>query len=152
MRFLLELTNPRAGWVDVALALGDDAFGFAASAVLNDPVRELAELGLFVARGERGRAAVTFWLEPAGYELAVIRDDACRLEWHYAHEARPRLVRPQLVHACPIEAPRAIASELLRCLRELQPLVPLDGDTSVWPHPYPMATATRLAGLLSARP
>ena len=117
MRFSLELTNPRAGWIDVAIAIGDDSFGFAASDVLNDP---------------------------AGYELAVTRDDACTLAWTYAHDAMPRLVRPQLVHACAIDAPRAIASEILRCLRVLHPL--LDGGG--WPHPFPIEAATRLAGLL----
>jgi hypothetical protein len=152
MRFVLELTNPRAGWIDVAVAIGDDSFGFAASAVLADPIRELAELGLFIATGESGRAAVRFWLEPAGYELAVTRDDAYKLAWSYAHEARPQLLRPQLVHERVIDAPRAVASEILRCLRDVQPLLPLDGDQRVWRHPFPMEAVTRLAGLLAARP
>ena len=151
MRFLLELTNPRAGWIDVAVAIGDDSFGFAASDVLNDPIRELADLGMFVATGELGRLAATFWLEPAGYELAVTRDDLFRLAWSYARDARPRLRRPQILHEHAIAAPLTIASEILRCLREVQPLVPLDGDKSIWRHPYPMATATRLAGVLAAR-
>ena len=145
MRFLLELTNPRAGWIDVAIAIGDDSFGFAASAVLNDPIRELAELGLVLASGESGRVAVRFWLEPAGYELAVTRADACTLAWTYAHDAMPRLVRPQLVQECAIDAPRAIASEILRCLRAVQPLL----DGGAWPHPFPIEAATRLAGLLA---
>lgn len=151
MRFRLDLTNPRAGWVDVALAIGDDSFGFAASDVLNDPIRELADLALFLATGEHGRIAATFWLEPAGYELAITHDDQVRLAWSYGHDARPQLRRPQLVHEHGLDAPRAIASEILRSLRELQLLVPVDGDKGIWRHPYPMAAATRLAGILTTR-
>jgi hypothetical protein len=52
------------------------------------------------------------------------------------------------VHECSIDAPRAIASEILRCLRDVQPLL----DDRAWRHPFPMEAATRLAGLLAARP
>jgi hypothetical protein len=144
VRFSIDLTDPRNGWIEVAVAIGEDSYGFSASDVLNDPIRELADLGLFLASSDHARVAVRFWLEPAGYELAVTRD---RLTWSYAHNAGPNLVKPQVRQDLEIETPHAIAREILRCLRDVHPLL----DTKNWRHPFPMETATRLAGVLAAR-
>ena len=147
MSFALELANPRAGWLDVTVALGP-RIAFSASHVLNDPLRELAELALFIASRDRGRCAVRFWLEPEGHELAADRDDTLRLTWRSADRARPDLVEPRLVHARVVDAPRAIASEILRALRDVQPHLPVDGNSGIWSHPFPVAQVARLADAL----
>lgn len=152
MSFAIELTNPRAGWLDVEVSFeGHSPFAFCASHVLNDPIRELAVLGLFLLTGQRGRFAVRFWLEPEGYELAATEhDDTYSLQWSYAEEASPDLRDPTRLLDRPF-SPRAIASELLRALRAAEPLLPAKRTSSVWQHPFPADAVARLADALAAR-
>jgi hypothetical protein len=131
VRFQLELANPRHGWLDVVVVLGERRNELVASSVLNDPVRELAELALFVMRGEHGDIAVRFWREPEWYELRATRG---ALTWRD--------------YALAVPSPRVVASEILRALRELEPQISVDGDSERWAHPFPAAQVDALAALL----
>ena len=118
--FRIDIRNPRHGWIDVDFVLGDRRFELTASHVLNDPVTELAELALFVARSDPGQADVTFWLEPAGYGLRASRGPDLKLAVLYAEYAGRRLWDPSVVSEHPVGV-SSTASEIVRCLRAAQP-------------------------------
>jgi hypothetical protein len=114
--FSISIRNPRHGWCDVELCLGEHRFEWAVSDVANDPVQQLADLGLFAAGHDLGRTSVTFWLEPAGYSLEAVRDPEWRLSLQYSKHAFARLFDPTFVAEQSID-PRTCAVEILRCLR-----------------------------------
>jgi hypothetical protein len=149
--FAIKICNPRVGWIDVVLRLGERSFQLAVSDVANDPVRELAELALFIARGEPGRARAMFWLEPAGYELSAIRDPDLILALSYSEDAYTTLFDPTLVLAQRVE-PSGSATELLDCLRTAQPIfaAALVANPRSWSHPFPESLVSQLAAALSA--
>lgn len=113
------------------LALGDRRDTFSASAVLNDPVRDLAELALFVLRGEHGDITARFWLEPAWYEL---RATPGALVWRG--------------YALAFSSARVVASEIVRALRELQPQISAGGDRERWYHAFPAEQLAAAEALL----
>jgi len=146
--FAIDFMQPRHGWLEVAVAFPTQRYTFAASHVLNDPIRELADLALLLAGGDHGKCIATFWLEPAGYELAAVLYDKPQLVWTHWTQTFPRTQQPTLLEEFAIDAPRAVASELLRALTDLRSLVPADGDPDMWKHPYPAEQVDRLAALL----
>jgi len=97
MAFAIDIRNPRHGWIDVAFHLNERDFRFKASNVSNDPVRDLAELALFIVRGAPWRSHVTFWLEPEGYELRASRDPAVRLVVSSSRHAYRTLFDPEVL-------------------------------------------------------
>lgn len=67
----IDLRPPRHGWLDYTIELGVFRLEESASWVLNDPLEELVETGLFLAgRGTETRR-VCLWAEPGGYALDV---------------------------------------------------------------------------------
>jgi hypothetical protein len=149
--FTISIRNPRAGWIDVDLRLGEQSFQLAVSHVANDPVRELAELALFIARGEPGRARVTFWLEPAGYELSASRDRDLKLALSHSNDAFRTLFDPALVLEQRVE-PSASAAEILNCLRAARSIfaAAVVADRDSWSHPFPESLVSQLETALSA--
>jgi hypothetical protein len=147
----IDVRNPRSGWIDVDLRLDERRFEMAVSDVANDPIRELAELALFIAKREPHGARATFWLEPAGYELSASRDPEPTLYLSYAERAFATLFPPTtLVLECPID-PDVSASEILRCLRVARPMfvAARATDPRAWRHPFPEAHVTSLADLVA---
>lgn len=148
--FTIDFTQPRHGWIEVAVAFPAQRYTFAASHVLNDPIRELADLALLLASGEPGQCIATFWLEPAGYELSAVLYDKPCLVWTHWTQTFPRTQQPTVLDELAIDSRRAIASELMRSLTALRSLVPAEGDPAMWKHAFPAPQLERLAGLLTA--
>jgi hypothetical protein len=133
--FAIDIGTPHHGWIDIDVTIDVERFAFSASHVLNDPIRELADLARFVASNERGRVRVLFWLEPQGYELAVTRDDELRIALHRSEMASPDLDDPVvLVLERPLEA-IPFVREIVRCLRAVQPSFPVAHEH--WMEPFP---------------
>jgi hypothetical protein len=150
MSLSISIRNPRHGWIDVDLHLGEQRFELPVSHVANDPVRELAELALFIARGEPGCARVTFWIEPAGYELCARRDAVLNLALSYSEHAFTTLFDPTPVLEQQVE-PSACAVAILNCLRAAQPMfaAAVAADRSAWCHPFPEALLSQLEGAVA---
>jgi hypothetical protein len=151
MSFAINITNPRRGWIDVEIRLGEQRFEFAASDVANDPVRQLAELALSLVRCEPPNARAVFWLEPSGYELSAIRDPELELMLSYSEDAFANLFDPSVVLQQPVDA-SATAGEILRCLGTAKSLVAAAGavDERPWAHPFPDALVGQLEAALEA--
>ncbi len=148
MNFSINIRNPRSGWLDLDLQVGEWQLKHSVSAVANDPVRELAELALFIVRNDSGRARVVFWLEPAGYELAAVRDHELELLVRYSKHAFANLFDPELVLEHQIDPTQCVA-EILRCLRAAQPVFAVS-DRAAWSHPFPTAVLDELEAMVSA--
>lgn len=151
MSFAINIANPRRGWIDVALSLGDERLEFAASDVANDPVRQLAELALSIVRGEQSKARAVFWLEPSGYELCASRDPELKLTLSHSGDAFSSLFDPVVVLRQPVDA-RTTAVEILRSLRTAKGLFAAAAavDPRPWAHPFPDALVTQLEAALDA--
>lgn len=127
-RVRLELGAPKHGWLPFRLVLDDFELEALASGVCNDPLEELIDMGVFLARGGSGMRRVCLWLEPAGFavdawnlgdefaELLVSRDDsfvppmsACALE-----EVRRYSVDRRTLARC-------VEEEVARLLRDHEP-------------------------------
>lgn len=133
MPLSLTIHGARHGWLELELVLAEQRVSFAASDVLNDPVRELADLALFIARRGVGSARASFWLEPAGYELRAVRDWKLDLALVSAREAYPNITHGELVAEESVDAivtARHIASQL-RLAQQL-----LAGRTA-WKYGFP---------------
>lgn len=151
MAFAINIGNPRAGWIDVDFRLDDQELRFSASSVLNDPVRELAELGLFIAHGHPWRARVLFWLEPEGYEVCASREPELVLRVSYSEAPCTRRRDPTVVLERTID-PMATAMEILRCLRAAQPMFAAANaaDARSW-HTFPYEQVLELEQALAQR-
>ena len=66
-----EFQPPRHGWLPLSIRLDQFALDLHASAVSNDPLKELIDWGQYVLDGTTGFRRVCFWLEPNGYALDV---------------------------------------------------------------------------------
>lgn len=138
MSFAINIENPRSGWIDIELCVGERRFEFAASDVANDPVRELAELALSVVRGEPLRARAVFWLEPSGYELSALRDPQLELTVSYSEHAFASLFDPEVMLRHRVDATET-GAEILRCLRAAKGLLAKAAtvDARPWAHAFP---------------
>lgn len=150
MSFAIRINEARHGWLYMELWLGEQKLEWMASDVLNDPVRELAELALFIASGDAGARSVNFWLEPQGYELCATYNLELKLKLLFSDEAYPSLWRPKLVTVEIIDRGTA-AREILRCLRAAQPLFRTTPSPNgrVWNQPFPDAAMARLEAMLT---
>ena len=150
MSFAINIENPRRGWIDVALSLGEERFEFAASDVANDPVRQLAELALSIVRGEPSKVRAVFWLEPSGYELCAGRDPDLKLTVSYSEHAFANLFDPAVVLRETVDA-FATAAEILRSLRTAKSLFGAAAavDPRPWAHPFPDTLVTQLEAALN---
>lgn len=150
MAFSISIRNPRHGWIDVELRLGEQRFELPVSDVANDPVRELAELALFIARAELGSARVTFWIEPAGYELCAMRGAVLNLVLSYSEYAFRTLDDPSPVLEQQVD-PSECAAAILNCLRAAQPVfaAAVVADRTAWGHPFPEALLLQLDAALA---
>jgi len=149
MSFAINIENPRRGWIDVALSLGEERFEFAASDVANDPVRQLAELALSIVRGEPSKVRAVFWLEPSGYELCASRDPDLKLTVSYSEHAFANLFDPAVLLRETVDA-FATAVEILRSLRTAKSLFAVAAavDPRPWAHPFPDTLVTQLEAAL----
>lgn len=150
MLFSISIRNPRQGWIDVDLRLDEQRFELPVSDIANDPVRELAELALLVARGEPGSARVTFWIEPAGYELCAKRDAVLNLVLSYSEHAFRTLFDPSPVLEQQVD-PSECADAILNCLRAAQPMfaAAVAADRTAWCHPFPESLLLQLEAALA---
>ena len=143
MSFYIHIHEAVHGWLAIELTVGSRRLELMASDVYNDPLRELAELALFLANGQTGVRGVELHFEPDYYELRANKDDELRLQLVYVEDR----------HVAPEEAITGTASarEILHCLRSAQPLLtaspPEDGR--VWDEPFPELAVARLEGLRS---
>lgn len=137
--FAIHLLRPRSGWVDVDLTLGAHRVHFAASHVLNDPVEELAGFGLLLMQPQDvARRSVTFWLEPAGYELLASDEAPTELRLRYAKYAYPRLGDAIDVARIRLDR-RACGAEIARCLRSASAefVQARSENRHAWNQPFP---------------
>ena len=145
MTFAIDIGGAGAGWVGIDLTLGEQTFEMWVSDVANDPLRELADLALFVARGDLGEARATFWLEPEGYELRAVRDSALVLAVRHSRRAFATLQDPRLVLEREVEW-RPVASELARALRAMLAVPP-----PRWRYELPAEQIVALEAMLRRR-
>jgi hypothetical protein len=138
--FSISISNARVNWIDVDVSVGDVRRQFMASAVLNDPLRELADLGVFVATREAGTLGVRFWLEPAGLELRAYRRPELVLALYEADDASPALLRPRLVVEEEIDA-AAAARAILGCLLRVEQIL----SPQTWQYAFPAERTSVLA-------
>ena len=143
--FSISISNARANWIDINLNVGDELRQFMASSVLNDPLRELADLGVFIATREPGTLGVRFWLEPGGLELRAVWQPELVLVLYEADEAYPALDRPRVVVEEVVE-PNAAARELLRSLLRAEHVL----SPQTWGHEFPAERASVLADAIAA--
>lgn len=118
----LELRPPIHGWLEIVLALDDFRLASCASWVLNDPLEELVDLGLFVTRGSSGTRRVCLWTEPAGYALDAwnLNDELAQLRLSYAKSFVPPMAGRalRLEHQCTVER-SALAAAIRDALERL---------------------------------
>jgi hypothetical protein len=67
--FDLRLGTPSAGWLPLAVRVGERVYETEASGVLNDPLDELVEAAVALRRDDRVCASVRLWEEPEWKEL-----------------------------------------------------------------------------------
>ena len=65
----VELSPPEHGWLAIRIALDDFELDERVSNVSGDPLEELLDLAVFLARGGSGMRRVSLWLEPTGFAL-----------------------------------------------------------------------------------
>lgn len=145
--FSIRISNARANWVDVSVSIGDERRQFMASSVLNDPLRELADLGVFIAAREPGTLGVRFWLEPAGIELRAFWKPELVLALYEADEAYPDLDRSRRIVVEQAVDSYAAAREILRCLLDTEHVV----SPRTWHHEFPAERASVLADAIATR-
>ena len=68
-RLQVELRDPGVGGLGFRLVLDEFELNERASGVSNDPLEELIDMGLFLARGGSGMRRVCIWLEPEGFAV-----------------------------------------------------------------------------------
>ena len=151
MTFTLAIRHFRHGWADISLTFGPENLEFSASAVANDPLEELAELGVALLTGGSLPRQATFWLEPEGYDLlAWSQDGATWLALRYAECAFARLWEPIETRAKAVVTKRAVAHELHRALEACKDAVQLVNGTPHWCYPYPEALTAKLGAELQS--
>lgn len=145
--FSIKITKAHANWIHIELEIGGARQVLMASSVLNDPLRELADLGVFIATREPGNLGARFWLEPNGLELrASWRQADLVLALYEADEAYPELRQPRLALEGVVDANEA-ARELLRCLNAARSLL----TREQWRHDFPAERVSVLADAIAVR-
>ena len=155
MTFSISIGEPRVGWLTASLRFDSQTYEFQFSDVANDPLTELAELGLSLLSDKYPMCSTTFWLEPEGYELRASRADILVLTLSHSDSAFAKLFPSlTLIGSMPVDGP-GTAREILRALRAIAPL--LTPDTSEnrpteqrasWVHPYPLTLVEQLKNAL----
>jgi hypothetical protein len=138
--FFIQILDVRHGWLDVELHLASEQRRFGASHVLNDPVRELAELALALVNGEAGDLGVEFWLEPNWLELHANASRDVALELIEIDDMAER----SEVLASEVVDPTATAREILRCLQIARQWFPPAPDAGRWNAPFPDSLLSKL--------
>ncbi len=143
LSFTIQIRDPNAGWLHARIVLGKQEFDLMFSEVANDPLRELAELGLFLVSNERFACGATFWLEPEGYELRASRDEELLLAMHYSDSAFANLFPPaKTLVSLAIDGP-CVASEIVRALRVVEEQLAAS-ERPGWCHPFPIRLIEQL--------
>ena len=131
----IELRPPIHGWLEIGIVLDDFRLASCASWVLNDPLEELVDLGLFVTRGSSGTRRVCLWAEPAGYALDAwnLNDDLAQLRLGYAKSFVPPMAGRalRLEHQCTVDR-AALAAAIRDALERLLPDIQCGLDPEHW--------------------
>ena len=149
MTFFIQIIDVRHGWLDVELELASQEHRFAASHVLNDPVRELAELGLTLANRQGGDRIVEFWLEPDYLELRAIQGRELALELIAIDKSPVHGSDREQMLASEVVDQVVAAREILRCLRIARPHFPVEPSGGHWREPFPETIVSELGKALA---
>lgn len=144
--FSITFGQPTHGWLPTEIRIGNEVVSFAASNVLNDPVRELATGARSLLEGATTTVS-RWWLEPLWHTLILERETdseslCIQLYCDHPNERLDPSIQ-QFTTAAPLRTVcRGIAKSLRQMIREVEQST-YEGRHA-WNSPFPEDTITEI--------
>jgi hypothetical protein len=143
----IEFGRPKHGWMDVAVAAGENHFTVYASYMPRDSVGDLASAAALILKG--GVEATVVWFEEPNevdFHFTAEGDEAMLVVTRYPDDRRTKQARNELLR---VRGTRAdVSLPFWRGLRKLQSIVPPNEYKAAWKNRFPVEKLDEIAALV----